>query len=417
MKIQELKFLHQLLQQISEKKPLDQLLGEMMTGSKALMHAEASSLLLTNASTNELDFYVATGKKSALLKQSTVAMGSGIAGWVALHKQPLIIDDCYKDPRFNSDYDAKNNFKTKSMICVPMIHKEDLLGVIQVINKKNGSVFTEDDLLLLETLASQCAIAITNHQLVQQQIETEILERALETAREIQERLLPSRLPEYPDIDVAACLIPAKQVGGDYYNVIQLDDQTSYFFVADATGKGIPAALIVSTMHACLNSYLKLNANSFDLLALVQAMNEVLIESTTETKFAAGWFGLYHHDTQLLESVNAGHDAPILFMDGQSSPIRLNKGGLFLGSLPLPYEVEKIQLTANTCLIVYTDGITEAWNEKQEDYGEPRFLATIQSCLHESSDRILENIKTDINWYVGKMPQSDDLTCLVVKIH
>ncbi|MFC1850200.1 SpoIIE family protein phosphatase [candidate division CSSED10-310 bacterium] len=411
-----LNFLHTISQQISEKKPLPQLLHDIMESSKMVMDAEASSLLLYNLADKKLHFFSATGVKQKLIKKYSVDLGMGIAGWVAEHQKPLLIEDCYNDPRFNPDYDKKTSFTTKSMICVPLIRKNQLLGVVQVINKKGGLIFDERDLTIFETLASQCAIAIENAKLIEIQVETESLERELETAREIQQTLLPSVLPHYDDIQIAAHLIPAKQVGGDYYNILKINANQSLFFIADVTGKSISAAMIVSTISSCLNTYLKLNQQHFDLMTLVTSLNMVLTEATTENKFATCWFGLYHHDTRKLVSINAGHNYPYLFRADQAQPLELQTGGLFLGSFQLPYQTEEIQLKQSDCLVFYTDGVTEAMNMAGEEFGDNRLKDIIIHHQQKDATQILAEIVNDIKDHVGQAQQSDDITCAVVKV-
>lgn len=414
--IDEMEFLHRISQKISEKKSLPRLLNDIMESSKLLMNAEASSLLLYDPEDKKLHFQVATGEKGKSVKKYSVDVGTGIAGWVAKNKKPLLVRDCYSDPRFNPEYDKKTRFRTESMICVPLIRKKKLLGVIEVINKRGGGAFEDRDMALFETLASQCAIAIENYALTETQIEAEAMERELDTAREIQQELLPANLPDYTDIDVAANLIPAKRVGGDYYNILKIDDNQSLFFVADVTGKGIPAALIVSTIYSCLSSYLKLKQHTFDLMTLVQGMNRVLIESTTPTRFATCWFGLFKHDSKQLVSLNAGHNPPYIFRAGADQPIELHKGGLFLGGLDAPYEMESMRMKKDDVLVFFTDGVTEAWNKKEEDYGEERLIEVIQNHIDKTADALLEEIERDVSLHVGKAQQSDDLTCAVVKI-
>ncbi len=411
----KLQFLHQISQKISEKKPLSQLLHEIMENSKLLIKAEASSLLLFDQTDKQLHFYVATGEKGELLEKFSMELGKGIAGWVAEHLKPLLIDDCYQDSRFNPEYDKKSNFKTKSMICVPMIRENRLLGVIEVINKKRGGSFDSEDLFLFETLASQCAIAIENHHLTEKQIEAEAFERELITARSIQQNILPKSIPKYNDLDVASLIIPAKHVGGDYYNIIRINEQESLFLLADVSGKSIPAALIVSIIDACLNSYLKMNKKSFDLMELVTTMNQILIESTTATKFATCWFGLYNHPSSELQSVNAGHNPPYFFPNGQKKIVSLEEGGLFLGGVEYSYKSEKLKLQKNDILVYYTDGVTEAWNMANEDYGDERLIQTVFENGHKSAQEILSAIKLDIHNHVGKAQQSDDIAYGVIK--
>ncbi|MFO7890363.1 MAG: GAF domain-containing SpoIIE family protein phosphatase [bacterium] len=411
----KLQFLHQISQQISEKKPISQLLHEIMESSKLLIKAEASSLLLFDEQDKKLHFYVTTGEKGGLLGKFSMELGEGIAGWVAEKRKPLVIDDCYKDVRFNPEYDKKSKFKTKSMICVPLLRKDRLLGVIEVINKQGKDRFDSEDLFLFETLASQCAIAIENHFLTEKQIEIEALERELQIARSIQQNLLPASIPSFDDLDVAPLFIPARQIGGDYYNIIRINKDQSLFFVADVSGKSVSAALIVSVVDACLHSYLSMNKKSFDLKELVKTMNLILIETTTPTKFATSWFGLYHHPTAELHSVNAGHNPPYLFSSSQNEIQPLHAGGIFLGGVEGEYQLEILKLHKDDILVYYTDGITEAWNLKEEDYGEERLQQTVKKYKHLPAHEILTAIKQDIRCHVGKAQQSDDIACVVLK--
>ena len=412
----QMRLIHQISQKISEKKPLPVLLSEIMESSKLLMRAEASSLLLYVPEKKTLSFFVATGDKSRLIKKFSIDLGVGIAGWVAKHKQPLLVKDCYADPRFDCAFDEKTKFHTKSMICVPLIRKKKLIGVIQVINKLDGKEFEDRDLEIFETLAAYCAIAIENARLVEKQVETEALNRELETAREIQQALLPSSLPEFDDIEVAARLIPAKKVGGDYYTIIKINKNQSLFFITDVSGKGIPAALIVSTIYSCLYSYLMLNEDRFDLMSLVTAMNKVLIESTTSDKFATCWIGLYHHDTKQLVNINAGHNPPYLFKEGSQEPVELTSGSLFLGSFEVPFKIDKTRLRQNDVLVIYTDGVTEAWDKKCVEYSESRLKDVVSAHTHMPAIEILDRIEKDVRDHVGKARQSDDFTCIVAKV-
>ena len=297
-----------------------------------------------------------------------------------------------------------------------MIRYEQLIGVMQVINKKDGGVFEDRDLLIFETLASQCAVAIENARLVEIHVQTQTLERELETAREIQQSLLPSELPRYEDIDCAADLIPAKQVGGDYYTIRKIGEDCSLFFIADVVGKSIPAALIVSTLYSCLNTYIRLNPEHFDLMTLSGGMNRVILDSVTADKFVTAWFGLYHHKTSVLSSINAGHNRPMIFRKGREKPIELRAGGLALGIFDTSYRMQEIRLEKEDVLVLYTDGITEAWNENGEQYETQRLVRAVSCNLDKSAAEILSEIRKDVKQHVGNAPQSDDLTCAVIRI-
>ncbi len=414
--LDQMNLVHTVSLKISEKKPLGVLLSEIMEGSKTVMNAEASSLLLYDPRDRMLHFKVATGEKGALVKKYSVKMGEGIAGWVAKHRKPLLIEDCYKDYRFSREFDEKTKFRTRSMVCVPLVRKRKLLGVMEVINKRDGASFTEADLNIFGTLASQCAISIENAQLTEIQIESVALERELQTAREIQQRLLPASLPEFRDIEVVARLIPARKVGGDYYNIVKINDRLTLFFIADVSGKGVPAALIVSTIFSCLETYLNLFRDDFNLPTLVLSMNKALIGSTTPDKYATCWFGLYDQAENKLMSINAGHNPPYIFRRGVREPLVLNTGGVFLGIMEVPFEIEEMSLQPHDVLVFFTDGVTEAWNKKEEDYGEHRLMAVVDNHREEHASEILSAIEEDVNQHVRGAPQSDDFTCAVVKI-
>ncbi|HMS32473.1 MAG TPA: SpoIIE family protein phosphatase [Ignavibacteria bacterium] len=415
--IQEMNYLQEISQRISEMKSLDVLLFDIMQSCKELMNAEASSLLMYDEAEDVLNFEVVTGDKGEVIKKITCKMGEGIAGWVGLNRKPLLIEDCYEDPRFNDEVDKKTNFRTKSMICAPMLRKDKLIGVIQVINKKSDAIFRERDLNIFMILASQCAISIENAKLTEIQIQQKALERELKTARAIQQNLLPASLPDFKDIDVAFRLIPAKQVGGDYYNVYNISDDHTLFFICDVSGKSISAALIVSTICSSILTYLKMIriiGEGFDLVELVKSLNRVLIESTTDEKFATCWFGLYEHSTKNFQSVNAGHNTIYVFRENEV--IELKQGGLFLGSIDMDFTVEEITLKKDDVVLCYTDGVPEAMNKEGGFYEDDRLIETGKINRTFDSPDIIKNILADLKEFVKDAEQSDDITCGVIKV-
>lgn len=412
----QMNFLHEISQKISEKKPLPELFMEIMESSKLIMNAEASSLLLFNEYDQKLYFHTVTGDKNKLVSQYSIELGTGIAGWVAQNMESVVIEDCYMDARFNPEVDKNTYFRTKSMICVPLIRKNKLLGVMQVINKKSGQAFQESDLTVFETLALQCAIAIENARLIEIEINQESLEREMKIAKKIQEKLLPETLPEYADIQVAATLVPAKQVGGDFYNIVNLNSQQSFFCIADVTGKSVPAALIVSTIYSCLQTYLTLNKSHFNIIEFVESLNKIFLVSSKTNKYATFWCGLYNHETRVLSTVNAGHNYPFLYRFEKKDIYELKIGGLILGFLDEPYFKEDIQLNDNDILVFYTDGVVEALNEVKEMYGEERFENLIANNNNLNAEELLLKIQTDVAKHVGDAAQYDDFTCVVLRV-
>lgn len=187
--LKKLVFVNLTAHKLMEAKPLGQLLIEIMSRSREIMEAEASSLLIYDETDNRLHFTVATGEKEAQIKGQSIAMGEGIAGWVAQEKQPLLIADCYADSRFNPEFDRKTGFTTNNMLSVPLLSKDKLVGVLQVINHIGSDPFCENDIMLISALASQCAIAVENARLLDklseynQTLEHRVAERTRELSR------------------------------------------------------------------------------------------------------------------------------------------------------------------------------------------------------------------------------------------
>lgn len=414
--IRELNFLQEIGRKISETKPFPQLMQEIMESSKIVMRAEAGSILLKDEESKMLHFHtVSEGNTGELIKQYSVEIGTGVAGWVARNKLPVMLNDCYADPRFNPEYDQKTNFTTRNMMCVPLLRKDQVLGVMQVINKLNGDQFSQHEFEIFEMLAAQCAVAIENAQLIEQHIETETIRNELQTARKIQQNLLPTELPVIEKLQVAAKLVPAKEVGGDYYNVIPINETQTLFCIADVSGKSISAALFVSTLASSITTYLSLNRDAFNLLEMIENLNRVMIQSTTPEKFATAWFGLYDHSSSELTSVNAGHNNPFLLHAGSKEPVELKAGGLVLGFFEKPYQSETVLLGEGDTVIIYTDGISEAMNGQEEEYSEERLVEVIGENLSREPASLVDSIFESVRTHAGGTPQSDDMACVVIR--
>ena len=414
--LKRIKFFQNTVRELTERKPLQKLLDQIIFASKKLLDAEAASLLLFNKEESYLYFHTLAGGMESSLKSKKIAAGEGIAGWVAKKRESLIINDCYSDSRFNKDFDISTGFKTKNMICVPMIQKDDFVGVIQVINKKNDSTFSKEDLELFEALAAQCAVAIENARLIDVEMKSEQTKHEMETAWKIQSHFLPHKLPKLNNVEMSIRLKPAKEIGGDYFNVIKINEDTTLFFVADVSGKSVPAALIVSTIYSFLQIYFIVQKDNFDPIDMVQTFNRFLISSTTSDKFATAWFGILNTQSKTLHSINAGHNPPYLLKADSNNLSKLSAGGLMLGSLDFPYSSESIQLSEKDILIFYTDGIPEAMNKNEEEFGEEKFENLLIAYRNLEPNNLSKIIFDEVKHYRGEAEQSDDITLGIIKI-
>ncbi len=230
---------------------LEKLIGLVMEKAQSVMRAEASSVMLINEKTNRLECEVALGQVGETVRKTIqLARGQGVAGWTWKHQKPLIVPDVEKDPRFYSAIDQKSGFRTKSILAVPLMAKERIIGVAEVINRTDGKQFTDDDLDLFSTFGRQVSLAIENARMHRMELEQERLRQQLESAKVIQQSFMPEILPgaKADRFRLAAKNLPAISVGGDFYDAIELDQNHLGLLIGDVSGKGVPAALYMARL-------------------------------------------------------------------------------------------------------------------------------------------------------------------------
>ncbi len=274
--------------------------------------------------------------------------------------------------------------------------------------------FEETDHLLLDALSRQVHASIENRYLHEQALEKQRIEQEMSVAATIQQKILPVALPDLKGYDLSGINIPSKSVGGDYYNCIPLHDGRFALVIADVAGKGVPAALLVSSLHAYLSAYLE---GSFAITRLAARLNKVLYNDSTADKFITAFFAILTPETGDLDCLSAGHNpAYILRNDGTIQ--ELHAGGLPLGTIDmdLPYESERVTLGRGERLFLYTDGVTEAENEHHVLY-ELEFPITDFLTKHQpnSSEAFISDLIADIRKFTGTAPQNDDITAMYLR--
>ena len=409
--LKEMVTLHEITDALESSDNLDTLLEYIMQKSQNVMTAEAASLMLTIEETYELEFKVVLGPKATKVKTFRLPIGQGIAGWVAENSEAVLIPDAYTDSRFDPSFDKRSGFKTRSMLCVPMIHKSKVVGVMTLINKLDGSPFNENDQILFTIFASQAALSIENARLLFAAIEKERLDKELQVASEIQNLLIPQKIPESTFLDIAAEYIPCKEVGGDFYDILKLDEDRFIFVVADVSGKGIPGALVVSNMQATLRAFLEY---SDELLPVVSKLNESIIKQTTSDRYITFFIGLYDHQSESLTYINAGHNPPLI-VNSSGEMQELKTGGIFIGFMPWEFESETVPFQKGDTLVMYTDGLVEAMDSDEEEFEMAQLKKTIKENCNVSSNNLKKEIIDRIHDHIGDIPLSDDFTLLIVR--
>ncbi len=341
--------------------------------------------------------------------QTPFRLDTQLTGWMLKYRRPLRINDFASDLRFGKTRDAA--FPVSSLLAIPLILRQKLLGMICLFNKKDAAGFTDADQRLLSILATQSAQVIENHRLYEEEQELARLQEELRTAARIQENLLPKTLPKIPGYDLAAFNLPARSVSGDYYDFIPLPNSRLAFCLGDVSGKGMPAALLMANLQATLRGQVLLDLMPEKCLSNT---NFLLYKSTTPEKFATLFLGLLNFETNRLTYCNAGHDAP--FLVSRTAVNRLTTGGTVLGFMEaFPFEQTTLDFNSGNVLVLYSDGITETMNDRGEEFGETRLQECICKVKDQPAATILKHILSNVNQFKNQEEQIDDMTLVVVK--
>lgn len=397
---------------ISSSLDLDRILENVMSISKQVMNADASSLMLLDEKTNELVYQVALGTVGDRLKQEfRLKMGQGIAGTVAQDGKPLLIEDVYTHPKFYRGHDEATGYRTKSMIAVPLKTGERIIGVAQVINRLDGNPFDPDDLELFTALCSMAAIAIENARMHKSLMEKQRLIKDMEFARTVQESFLPQRPPDLPGFDFSAHYTPAQEVGGDFYDFIPLDDSRIGIVIGDVSGKGVPAALYMARLGSDLRTLAFTEKGPADALA---KLNNILVERSRRGMFATLLYAELDAKDGGFVMSNAGHLPPIIRREDGAITRLQASGGAPLGILPgMKFSQERAVLEQGDIMILYTDGIIEAMNQDGQQFG----LERLESLLRRNTggaEALQSEIIQAVNRFTGNAPRHDDMTLVCI---
>ncbi|MES2221892.1 MAG: SpoIIE family protein phosphatase [Acidobacteriota bacterium] len=306
-------------------------------------------------------------------------------------------------------------------LLLPLPGREQLMGLITLGPKRSEEPYTPSDLQLLESVATQTGLALEignlARSLASEATQRERIHREIEVAREVQERLFPQEFPVIDGVSLAGHCRPQQGVGGDYYDSFMLDDGRMALAIGDVSGKGISAALLMASLRASLRG-MTLDA-PHDLAAMMEKVNRLVYEASATNRYATFFFATYNMQTRELIYVNAGHNAPFLVgrNGGHFHVGRLEAGGPVIGLLPYAiYEEQKCVLRPGDLLLAYTDGISEAMTDHEEEWGEDRMLAAAQSLPDETAQQVLEHLFAEADRFTGNAPQFDDMTLLVLKL-
>ncbi|MBN1668414.1 MAG: SpoIIE family protein phosphatase [Anaerolineales bacterium] len=417
-RIQTLNMLYEISADLTARLDLEQLLTVTVQRVQQALGAPAASLLTVED--DELVFRVALGEKSQAIKPFRLPIDQGIAGWVVKNGQGEIVNDVRTDPRFYQMADDQTGFVTRSIIAVPLLVKDRPIGVIELFNKPGG--FSTTDLELLTSIASSAAIAIENARLYLEAIDKGRMERELQMAVSVQTGLLPSKMPALPGYAFAARWQPAREVSGDFYDFIHLHDASQQVFnttaplgmvIADVTDKGIPAALFMAFTRSILRASLD---QAITPAEGITKANHLICADSDRGLFVTLFYGQLNPNTGEVLYVNAGHNPPLHYQAAQERLQRLMPTGIPIGIVEdFSYQQASIHLQPGDFLVCYTDGITEAIDPQQKEFGLERLENTVRQHRLAPAEELLQAIESATRAFTGPQGFSDDTTIVVIR--
>src|SRR6266404_3935851 len=346
------------------------------------------------------------GYDIADLQELRLKMGEGLIGHVAVNGKPYIARDVRNDPRY-----INARARTRSEMVAPIISNEEVIGVFD-LESDELDAYSDDDLEVLMMLASQVAIIIEKVMLHEQLIEKKRLQTQLEVARQVQLQLLPPSDPQLPGFDISAYNFPTEEVSGDYYDWVRIFDDQIGIVIADVSGKGVPAALLMAFLRASLRAATHIGYSPQISMAKV---NFLLWESIERNQFVTAFYGILDATNRTLAYTNAGHNPPLL-LTGDGKHQFIERGSLPLGMFKDTRYHEYYQtIEPGEMLVLYTDGVTEAQNLKGEEYGRDRLARAVKANQTLSARDLITAVhKEVIEWTDGK-GATDDVTFFVIK--
>lgn len=412
---QELQTLERLIEaakSLNSTLDLNKLLDILLDIALGIVDGDRGTVYILDEAKQELWTRVAKGLDGASRVTIRLPLGKGIAGYVAATGDTITIADAYLDPRFTPEFDQQTGYRTRSILCMPIRTKEgNIIGVFQLLNKHEG-VFTDEDAHIMNALSIHAAIALENARLVEQERQKIRIEQDLLAAHEVQMSLLPSHVPVVPGYEFAAAALPARNVAGDFYDFIRLDTHRLAVSMGDVSGKGLPAALLMAHTQASVRDVAHETPGAATCTSM---LNERLVLSTSPEKFVTLVYGILDTEKHTFCYSNAGHNPPLL--TSPAKPLRsLSIGGTLLGILNgVTFEEETITLEPGEVMVLYTDGIPEANNERQELLGEERLAHVVEAHRAYSAEVIRDAILSAVRTHQGDEAAADDMTVVVVR--
>lgn len=390
---------------------LDQTLDQVATLVFEAVPAQRVVIMLRgNKPDDELQIRVARSRKGDE-PIDEIRISRAIMSEVIENGKSVLTADAQQDPRFASQTIVLQGIR--SVLAVPLsVDERNVFGLIYADSETRNATFTGEHLDILTTLASVASIRVENASLLDERINRERMERELELATEIQQRFQPAGPPKMDGYEFQGISFSCYEIGGDYYDFIPLHDGRMLIALGDVSGKGTAAALLMSSLHAAVHGQV---AARRTLEETVASVNEYLAENTPANRFVTLFIAELDPASARLRFINAGHNPPLIARTSGEIEL-LESGGLPLGLMTIAqYEPGEITLEKGDAIVVYSDGVSEANNLAEEEFGLERLRAVVKSNLSRSASGIRDKVESALSEFTGTAPANDDITLVIVK--
>lgn len=338
-------------------------------------------------------------------------ISSAVRDKVMRDRASMLVQDASADALLKASQTIVQQ-RVKSLMAVPLQTETQVIGVLYVDSPNIVHPFDADDLSLLTVFANIAAIRIEHARLVEVEHAERLMMHDLEQAADIQRSLFPQSAPKLPGLELSGRSLPCRSVGGDYFDYIPLADSRVLVVVADVSGKGLAAAILMSSLQARVQALAELET---DVSKLVTRLNHSIKANTPDNKFITGFFAVLNPQTGEMEYTNAGHNAPVLARKSGHVEL-LTSGGPVLGILPsITYSGGRTRLEEGDVLVMYSDGVSEAANVTGEEFGDEPVGQIAAACIGRSADEVLMEIARQLRAFLGECAPTDDVTMLVAR--
>jgi len=349
------------------------------------------------------------------LRLHTVAPGEGVIGRVWQTGQSVYLSEFSDAPELAKL--RSSAFGTRSVMAAALRYGNQDLGVLALANGPMGVPFSQGDFVVFKSLAEQSAFALYNAIIYSMANEKKRLDHDLEIARDIQRILLPSEAPAIDGFQISGINVPARQVSGDYFDYIRVDDERLGVAIADVSGKGVPASLIMAICRSVLRAEAARNPSPADVLRRV---NRQLYPDIKEDMFISMAYLILDHHRDSITLARAGHDAPLLYKQQSQTVTPVKSPGMVVGidsgnvfdRLTVDFA---ISLERDDCLVLYTDGVTETLNAEEDEFGLDRVIQAVRARANDGAQAIVKKIIQDVRDFTGSLPQNDDITLIAIR--